>query len=110
MSYPIGTNVSLMISAEDKAWLTRRAKEKQCTNAAFLRSLIAESLKSHTDFPELPKQKYDKRIAVVVTSFQKSEMIYREDTIANYIRKLLWMYRSQEPDFGKNGAKEGTVA
>lgn len=99
MSYPIGNQVSLTVSAEDKEWLSQEAKKEQLTQAACLRQMIAESLQNHTQLPDLPDRpgrEYNKRIAFVVNSFQRSEMVYRENTVANYVRKLLWMNRSQE--------------
>lgn len=109
MSYPIGNQVSLTVSAGDKEWLSQKARKEQTTQAACLRKMIAKSLQNHTglpDLPDRPAREYNKRIAFVVNSFQQSEMVYREDTVANYVRKLLWMNRSREQ---KTRTKEGVA-
>lgn len=95
----------VFVTKTQKNWVVQQAKQHQTTQSGYLRSLIQDSLKQHQVLPALPRteEPYTDNLCLQLSPYQETAMLYREETISTYIRKLITLYQTADAKAG--GAK-----
>lgn len=92
----------VFVTKAQKDWVIQQAKKNQTTQSGYLRTLIQQNLQNHRPLPALPQpeEPYTDNLCLELSSYQRTAMLYREDTISTYIRKLIALYQSADSSTG----------